>query len=447
MQYRELTKALLAASLALSCSAVGADSKAFSQPLDGLTGEQTLDFWVGRGLFRRLWVTAPSSTQAADGLGPLFNARSCMSCHPGNGRGETPQATEDAPDALVLHVDIPTDDGSRPDPTYGRQLQGSAVSGHAAEHRLAIRYRESPVTLADGTVVLLRQPEYRVEDLGYGPLHPQARLSPRIAPALIGLGLLQAIDEADILALSDPDDADGNGISGRPNRVWSEQRQRKVPGRFGHKAGQPDLDQQIQTAFVTDLGLSVPLFPHAAGDCTERQDVCLRAPHGNTPRYQNLEAHAQVTDLVHFYIARLAAPAARDAHAPDVQQGRKLFHDIGCNSCHTPHHRTASDAPAALRDRDIAPYTDLLLHDLGAGLADNRPEGEADGSEWRTAPLWGAGLLRRVNGQVNYLHDGRARNLLEAILWHGGEAQPQRDAVVALERSARAQLLAFLGSL
>ena len=433
---------------------------AFAQPVAGLQGEQRLDFMVGRGLFRRLWVTGPASTQAADGLGPLYNARGCMSCHVDGGRGRLTEGADDDAVSLVMRIDIPPQDEDQrrqlaehrvnniPDPTYGLQLQTFAVPGHAAEYRLGRRYTEIPLSLAAGGHVDLRQPRYSVDDLGYGPLHPQARLSPRLAPQLIGLGLLEAIDEKDIIAREDPDDRDGDGISGRANRVWNRAAGAVTLGRFGHKAGLPSIDEQSQAAFSIDLGLSVPLYPDAAGDCTERQPDCRSAPNGSSVQYDDLEAHRQLTDLVSFYVSHLAVPARRNADHPDVLAGERIFGRIGCQSCHTPYFRTGSrTGDAANHHRDIAPYTDLLLHDLGEGLADNRPEGVADGHEWRTAPLWGIGLTPQLSGHGSYLHDGRARSVLEAILWHGGEARAQRDAVIALDPGARNQLLTFIESL
>ena len=273
-------------------------------------------------------------------------------------------------------------------------------------------------------------------------------MSPRIAPPLIGLGLLEAVAEEDILALADPDDSDGDGISGRPNRAWSAREKQATLGRFGWKAGSPTVDDQSQEAFFGDIGISVPNHPDGAGECTERQPSCKQAPSGNSPQYDNLEAHRTVTDLVAFYARHLAVPARRNHDDPQVLAGKKLFYEIGCTGCHTPKHVTADvpDQPE-LSNQMIWPYSDLLLHDMGEGLADKRPEGIANGREWRTPPLWGIGLTEVVNGHSNYLHDGRARNLLEAILWHGGEASSARDAVTRLSRTEREQLLRFVESL
>ena len=436
------------------------NANAFSHASANMSFEREMNFKIGNGFFRRLWVSAPASTQAADGLGPLYNARSCQRCHLKDGRGHPPAGADDNAVSMFLRIDIPPQNDEQrrllaahrvnniPDPTYGTQLQDFAIAGHKAEYRLAIDYTEVPVTLADGSVVSLRAPRYRADDLGYGPLHPQARLSPRVAPQMIGLGLLEAIDEADLLARADPDDADGDGISGRPNRVWSSEFGRVMPGRFGHKAGAPSVNEQSQGAFAGDIGISGPLNPAGWGECTAAQAACRAAPNGNSPQYDNLEAGRQVTELVVFYSRNLAVPARRQPDDPTVLAGKRVFYTLGCTGCHTPSYRTRKDGVAPEQaDQLIWPYTDLLLHDMGEGLADHRPEGVANGREWRTAPLWGIGLTPVVNGHSQYLHDGRARSLLEAVLWHGGEAQPQRDAVVGLSAADRAALLRFLESL
>lgn len=430
--------------------AASSDRHAFSRPDPKLHKDKRLDFKVGRGLFRRLWVSSPASTQAADGLGPLYNARSCLGCHPDNGRGHALTADGKVSQSLVLRLDVPESGGAGalPEPTYGDQLQTFGVVGQTREGRIRVTYTEQPLTLSDGTVVTLRQPTYSIDDLGYGALQRNARRSPRVGPQLIGLGLLDAIDDAAILANADPGDLDGDGISGRVNRVWSPALQRDAVGRFGHKAAQPSLDEQSQSAFSVDLGISTPLFRDPAGDCTPRQMACRNAPHGNSPQYDDLEAHQQVTDLVHHYIAHLAVPPRRDAADPDVKAGKAVFEHIGCQDCHIAQWQTGTRRSASTNQgRTIMPYTDLLLHDMGDALADHRPEGGATGREWRTAPLWGIGLTETVTGQVSYLHDGRARTLLEAILWHGGEAAPHRNAVRALSHREREQLVAFIKSL
>jgi CxxC motif-containing protein (DUF1111 family) len=430
----------------------------FSHPSANMSFERQLDFRVGDGVFRKLWVSAPSSTLSSDGLGPLFNARSCQSCHLKDGRGAPPQGDEAAV-SMFLRLSIPPQTeadrealASRrrsviPEPTYGGQLQNFSIQGVPAEGRIDIRYDEIAVTLADGEVVQLRKPAYAIADPNYGPLHPQVMLSPRVAPPMIGMGLLEAVPEAAILARADPDDADGDGISGRPNFVWSDQLDRVALGRFGWKAGKATVPDQTAHAFAGDIGISTPLVRPAWGDCTEAQSLCREAPHGEDAD-EGVEATRQMFDLTVFYSRNLAVPARRDVDAPEVLAGKKLFYDSGCASCHRPKFVTQRDSAEPEQSFQLIwPYTDLLLHDLGEGLADHRPEGDANGREWRTAPLWGLGLTETVSGHTFLLHDGRARNVLEAILWHGGEAQAARDRVVAMQRAEREALLAFLNSL
>lgn len=432
----------------------------FSYPVNNLEGEAKLNFMVGRGLFRRLWVTAPSSTQAADGLGPLYNARSCMECHPGNARGHGPIDSSNDVGLLLLRVDIPAQNKQQqqqlakfeinnvPEPNYGIQMQNFAIPGHLAEYKLMVEYENIPVLFSDGTAINLRKPVYSAKELAYGPLHDDVRISPRVPPQIIGLGLLEAINDQDIFKQEDPLDRDGDGISGRANIVWSNEFSKTALGRFGYKAGLPSINEQVQSAFSIDLGLSVPLFRSAAGDCTQQQERCLLAPNGNSVQYDDLEADQEMVDVVNLYINHLSVPSQRDKENLHVREGEKIFHQLGCQKCHTPAYVTANNAKEKRnRTKSIAPYTDLLLHDMGSGLADHRPEGLATGSEWRTAPLWGIGLTKQVTGYDYYLHDGRARNLLEAILWHGGEAQSQRDAVINLGRIEREQLVKFLESL
>ncbi|HMK42061.1 MAG TPA: di-heme oxidoredictase family protein, partial [Methyloceanibacter sp.] len=251
-----------------------------------------------------------------------------------------------------------------------------------------------------------------------------------------------------ILANADPDDANKDGIFGKPNMVWSREHQKLMLGRFGWKEGIPTITQQAAEAFNGDIGLSTTLIPKGSGDCTEKEAACLAAPNGNSPKYQNVEVGDDLFNMVVFYSKNLAVPARRKADDPEILQGKQVFYQIGCIGCHKPKFMTG-DAPGQphLSHQLIYPYTDLLLHDMGEGLADNRPEGDASGKEWRTAPLWGIGLTGTVNGHTLFLHDGRARNLTEAILWHGGEAQASRDKFAALPAADRARLVAFVNSL
>ncbi len=437
---------------------VKADANAFSLASGNMSFEDELDFKVGDALFRKLWVSSPSSTLASDGLGPLFNARSCQRCHIKDGRGHPPEGPNDNSVSMFLRVSTPGTQedaiaeiegylATLPEPTYGLQLQEFGLPGHPAEYRLRIDYEEFELRLSGGEVAYLRRPTYTAADLGYGPMHPDTMLSPRVAPQMIGLGLLEAIPASDILALADADDLDGDGVSGRPNIVWSLEYDQPMLGRFGLKAGTPTIRQQVAGAFAGDIGISNPLFPDAWGECTEIQVTCRSAPHGDQDE-RGFEIDDERLDLVTFYSRNLGVPRRRDVDSPRVLRGKELFYRTGCTSCHKPSyvtHRLVGQPEQSFQL--IWPYTDLLLHDMGSGLADNHPEARATGAEWRTPPLWGIGLTKLVSGHTFLLHDGRARSLLEAILWHGGEAQSHRDAVVAMPPQDRASLLRFLESL
>ena len=432
---------------------------AFSHPSANMPFKLQRDFRVGNGIFRKIWVSAPSSTTSSDGLGPLFNARACQRCHLKDGRGRPPAAGERA-ETMLVRLSIPPQTESEraalrehrqatiPEPTYGGQLQNFSTQGILAEGDVTIAYEEMLVALADGEVVDLRKPTYGISGLHYGPLHPETMLSPRVAPPVIGMGLLEAISDADILAGTDPEDRDGDGISGRSSLVWSDEHGKPMLGRFGWKAGQPTVSQQAAAAFRGDVGISTPLYPRPHGDCTAAQEACRRAPHGGASAEHTVEASAALFDLLTFYTRNLGVPARRDIGDPQVLEGKRLFYDANCIGCHTPKFVTRRDSIGEEQSFQLIwPYTDLLLHDMGEGLADGRPEGEANGREWRTPPLWGIGLTETVSGHTFFLHDGRARNLLEAILWHGGEAEAAKQHVVAMTREERAALLAFLRSL
>lgn len=431
------------------------DARAFSQPSASLPPDRQLDFRVGDGVFRKLWVAAPASTASSDGLGPLYNARGCQSCHLRDGRGRPPEPGE-AASSLLVRLSVPPATPrppgpapqwlpADPEPTYGLQLQTFGIAGHPAEGRVVVDWTEAAVPLAGGEVARLRVPAWRIEGWAHGPPAPGLMLSPRVAPPMIGLGLLEAIAEADILAGADPEDRDGDGISGRAPRVWSAHRGAAMLGRFGWKAQAPTMEDQVADAFAADMGLSTRINPAPHGDCTAAQAACRAAPAGAAPGEP--EVDPRLFELVVFYARNLGVPA-RAAPGAEATRGRALFRDIGCAACHRPEFVTgAAPGRPEQSGQRIWPYTDLLLHDMGEGLADHRPEGAADGREWRTPPLWGLGHTQRVSGHVQLLHDGRARSILEAILWHGGEAAAARDRVAGLAPAERAALIAFLESL
>ncbi len=416
---------------------------AFSNPSGNMIFERQLDFKVGDGIFRKLWTSSPSSTSSSDGLGPLYNARSCQSCHLKDGRGRPPEQGEPAV-SMLMKLSLP--DGS-PEPVYGGQLQTFSIQGHEPEGSVRITYTEIPVKLAGGATVSLRKPSYTITEPGYGALHRDTQMSPRVAPPMIGMGLLELIPEADIVARADPDDRDGDGVRGRTRTVWSKAEGREMLGRFGWKSGAATVADQTADAFANDIGLSTKLVKTSSGDCTVAQQACRAAPNGDDEK-EGVEVPAVMFDLTVFYARNLGVPARVKAGDARVLRGKQAFAEIGCAACHTPRQVTGThpDQPEQ-SNQTIWPYSDLLLHDMGEGLADYRPEGSAGGRDWRTPPLWGLGLTAIVSDHTFLLHDGRARNVPEAILWHGGEAQASRDRFARLSAADRAALLAFLDSL
>jgi CxxC motif-containing protein (DUF1111 family) len=412
------------------------DSFGLSAP--GITSEERRAFSVGNSFFRDNWVAAPASTEGRDGLGPLFNANSCSACHADDGRGRPPLARGEVGLGLVVFVS-PRDADGAPHPLYGKQLQDQGISGVAPEVEIVLRAVPVPGAYPDGTKFELVRWETSFERPAYGPLG-DVRTSLRIGPQVIGGGLLEAVPDAAIAARADPEDRDGDGISGRTHMVPGADGTRRV-GKFGWKASQPTLDGQVMAALHEDMGITNDAHPAESLSAGER--AAITAPSGGNP-----EADAHKVGRIAHYCRVLAVPMQRDAAAPTVERGRRLFTDAGCTACHVPTMSTGDASPVALlRNATFHPYTDLLLHDMGEGLADDRRDGDATGREWRTPPLWGIGLVETVNGHTRFLHDGRARNLEQAVLWHGGEAQRSRDRFMAMPAADRKALLAFLESL
>jgi CxxC motif-containing protein (DUF1111 family) len=412
--------------------------EAFNYPARNLDDGARALFQIGDGVFNRNWITAPATPQGNDGLGPTFNALSCSGCHPNNGRGSPPQMPGDPMLAVLLRLSIPGSDphgGPNPDPSYGDQLQPQAILGVPAEGTPSVTYTEMPGSYGDGAAYSLRAPSYAIADLGFGPLGAGGMISPRVAPQLVGAGLLQAIPEATLRSF-----AAQNG--GRLNQVWDTASATTVVGRFGWKANQPSVTQQTMGAFRGDIGITSALYP--IKNCPAPQTACAAAPPSmSQPNLGALEANAMV---VHGMT--LAVPAARGLDAAAAQRGEALFTQAGCASCHIPKTQTGVvDGYPALSNQTIRPFTDLLLHDMGPGLADGRPDYLASGSDWRTPPLWALGLLPTVNDHEFLLHDGRARGFAEAILWHGGEAEAAKEAFRTMPKSDRDALVSFLQSL
>lgn len=416
---------------------------AFSLPARNLREDHRPSFFVGNSFFNLNWVVAPASVAGRDGLGPLFNARSCSGCHFKDGRGRPPEPGEPL-DTMLLRISVPGTEAHgapRPDPVYGDQIQTQSIPGVAREADVFVAYEEQPGTFTDGEAFTLRAPSYRVASPGYGPLSPDLRVSPRVSPAIIGMGLLEAVPASALERLSDPDDRDRDGISGRVNVVWNPVTAHPDTGRFGWKAEQPSVLLQTAAAFDGDIGITSRLFP--SENHTSRETAATGQPHGSEPQVGD-----KILDAVVLYARTLAVPAARGEDDPRVRRGRELFAAARCDACHVSTLRTAEvpDLPE-LGNQLIHPYSDLLLHDMGDALADGRPVFDASGREWRTPPLWGLGLVGKVNGHTFLLHDGRARNAVEAILWHGGEATASRERFRAMSKPERDALAAFLNSL
>jgi len=368
-------------------------------PSGVLVALPSLDFITGKALFEKQWVFAPASTAASDGLGPYFNARSCSGCHAGGGRGTL--------ENRVVHTD---------DVELGLQLQKFTRPGVAPEAGYALAWHVNEKGL--------RRPHVSMKDPGRAD---QFAHSVRLAPSLAGLGQLAAIPEAQLLLHADANDADGDGISGRVNRLADGR-----IGRFGWKASQPGLREQTALALSQDLGLGNPVHPSPWGDCTELQLQCLAAPHGNSDSQDGLEVSEQVLHYLTTYVAELPAPP----EPVNQDRGKDVFSQVGCAACHV--------TSFALDQGELAPYTDMLLHDMGPGLADELAAGTATGREWRTAPLWGLGKVSKDSG---YLHDGRAASVHEAVLWHGGEGSSARAAYLQLNELQRSDLIHFLNGL
>jgi CxxC motif-containing protein (DUF1111 family) len=426
------------------------DAGAYSRPGPALSERQREAFLRGQAAFSRPWVVFSIST-GDWGLGPTFVADRCSACHGGAGRGTLPRSANAQLLAMVVRVSVPGTDahgGPKPLEHYGDQLQNRALQGQQldamfayapvpAEAELYLDWDEHGVKLADGSEVRLRRPRLTIENPAFGALPPDTMTSLRLAPPVFGLGLLEAVPEDDLLALAAQQRQ--LGFNGRPNHAWDALNQRMALGRFGWKATQPSLRQQIAAAALNEMGVTSSLYPRQ--NCPEVQTLCRREVPGNDP-----ELSDAAWEDFEMLMLGLGVPAARDLDRTPVQRGAALFEQLQCSVCHVPTLRTADYFPRMpqLSRQTIRAYTDLLLHDMGEGLADHRPDFAASGRDWRTPPLWGLGLSRTVNGSTALLHDGRARTVTEAILWHGGEAQRARDGFAALSRVEREALVAFL---
>lgn len=433
----------------------------YKQPIAGLTPKQLKQFQNGEKVFNNFWIAVnnptiplvwdlslPGPSGGEWGLGPMFMAANCAACHVNAGRGRAIDASGSLAVQHVLRVSVPGEDpygGPKPEPHYGTDIQMFDIvtrtdpNVRPGEAEIYIDWVNHAFTFPDGEQLALRQPKVRVEKTNFGPLADKAMLSLRNSQAMMGVGLLEAVSEKDILKLAQAQKA--MGLNGRPNQVRDDIGQQTALGRFGWKANQPSVRQQIAAAFSSDIGINSALYPEP--NCTAVQKECLQAIRHNKP-----ELRPELLDAITLWALSLDAPVQRHRDKPEVKRGEQLFTDSGCAACHVPELKTSKfEALPQLANRKIRPFTDLLLHDMGPDLADGRPDFKAGGSDWRTAPLWGIGLSKQVNASTSFLHDGRARNLQEAIVWHGGEAKPARDKFVALPKTERSDLLAFLESL
>lgn len=441
------------------------------KPAANMADDLRPNFHAGKALARQPWIKAPTATDARDGLGPVFNARTCLTCHIKGGKGNIPQDNDSPITTTLVRLSKPVlnkseykealkTQGFIPHPVYGDQIQNHSTSlahhfrhNKSAQHLkhdvapeayLYVIWQDSTFKYPDGREVRLRKPSIDFRYLGYGPIGDDTLLSIRMAPSIHGMGLLELIPQQDIDGLADEFDKNQDAISGRVNQVWDIKTQSIQPGRFGLKSNKPTLEMIVAGAFANDLGISNPLFPDQP--CTDQQPTCKTQVTGNDANGFELPQH--LLDLVVDFNRNLAPLKRQDSETKTVMQGRTLFYQTGCNQCHQPRFVTGESKKFPhLSKQEIWPYTDLLLHDMGPDLADNRPEFLANGQEWRTAPLWNLGDQPAVNGSNVMLHDGRARNVEEAILWHGGEAENAKNKFIHLPLSQREALIEFVYSL
>jgi CxxC motif-containing protein (DUF1111 family) len=434
----------------------------FQQSVNNIGIANMQRFVAGRRLFHTSFADGthsespndnPVFTQHANQLGARYTNIRCIACHTLDGRSAPPTLGNALDTMTVLTAAASSASFITPDATYGLNVQQHS-SGGAPDYSVSVQsYQTTTHTLPDGEVVQLQTPVYAFK----GPV--PAQYSVRQAPQVIGMGLLEAVDESTILALADPTDRDGDGVRGVPNWVTDPETGQLHLGRFGWKASKATVRQQAGTALIQDIGVTSPVAKSSA--CQRGVANCNASASGTTSI-----SEAEIQKLS-FYLSFLGVPAQRSLRSgfPDgvavlpsldvdptlIARGKTLFTQVKCVACHTPQMQTGNKHIfAELRNQTIHPYSDLLLHNMGAGLADTLTEGQAGPAMWRTAPLWGIGSLKYVQGgdaNVRYLHDGRARTLMEAISWHGGEADTSRTLFEGLSQADRAAVLAFLGSL
>lgn len=426
-------------------------NKVFMKQVAGLNNEEQDQFMLGRSFFTIPWVEAPSATTARDGLGPLFSANTCLNCHPRNGVGTLYNKNNSISRNLIARLSIPSN-GSKEhimmekysgfvfEPTYGKQISINGVQGVPYEAKPKIEYENITIIYPDKETVILKKPLHgvanKLTDLQYGDMNKDVIVSHRLAPALIGLGLLEKITDEQILANEDREDKDGDGISGKANRVFSPKYQDFKVGRYTWKASAATVIDQSAAAASNDMSLTNPYYPNE--NCTSNQKECLEAPKGDAVHgKKTFDLPLHRLEAIAFYLNNLKIPRSTITE----KEGEKLFADIGCVKCHIPSFTLANGY-------EIKPFSDILLHDMGEGLSDGRTEFEATAQEWRTAPLWGLGKYKLVLGkEPELLHDGRAKTVEEAILWHGGEAEQTKQKFMNLSKKQRETIIRYIGEL
>ena len=427
------------------------DKTVFSKPISNLSYEEQDIFMLGKSFFTIPWVEAPAATTARDGLGPLFNANTCISCHPKNSRASLFNKNHKPSRAYVTRLSIPSNNSKQhqemskysgfvEEPNYGGQISINGVHNLNFEAQPIIKYKKVQVTYPDGTKVTLKQPQdglkNKLRDLQYGEIHKDVSITNRLAPALVGLGLLEQLSDEQILENQDINDTNNDGISGKANIVYSPKHSDFRIGRYTYKASAPSVFHQSAAAANNDMSLTNLFFPNE--NCTKMQKECKDAPKGRSFDEESFfDLPTARLNAITFYISSLKIPKSIITQ----KNGEKLFESIGCVKCHTPSFTLENGYK-------IKPFSDLLLHDMGEGLSDGRSEFKATPREWRTAPLWGIGKYKlATNKEPELLHDGRAKTIEEAILWHGGEAKEIKNNFMSLSAQNRQSLIDYIKEL
>ena len=425
--------------------------KVFMKQIGELNDEEQDKFILGKSFFTIPWVEAPSATTARDGLGPLFNSNTCVNCHPKNAIGSIYNKNNSISRNYVTRLSIPSNgsfkhekmlkySGFIEEPIYGEQISINGVPGVTYEAKPVITYKNITVTYPDGVSVILKKPlqgvEHQLKDLQYGKTHPHLSITNRLAPALVGLGLLEQLTDKQILENEDIDDTNNDGISGKANIVFSAKHKDFRVGKYTKKASAPSVIHQSAAAAFNDMSLTNPFFHNE--NCTDSQAECLKAPKGDEVGGKKVfDLPMQRLDAIAFYLKNLKIPKSQITQ----NDGESLFTEIGCVKCHTPSFTLSNGYK-------IKPFSDLLLHDMGKELSDGRVEFKAGVNEWRTAPLWGIGKYKLATGKNSeLLHDGRAKTIEQAILWHGGEAQNTKNRFMSLSKNQRVSILKYIKEL